>query len=332
MGRSFSGVQKTAILLLSFGEEISADIFKHLTEYEIKRIGTAMGRLGRLEESEVQDTIDEFYQILQQDKQFFYGGIDYTRKVLSGAFKGNEGEDLIDELDISGANLNSLDNIDAKTLAGFLRNEHPQTIALILSHLDAKKMSDTLKLMPEVLHTEILVRIANLDSINPELIEEVESVLKQEVAANTNFSMNRLGGSDHVANMLNLVDKQSEEEFLEALEEKDPELAEQIRQLMFVFDDLINLDDRGAQELIKEVPNENWMLSLRTASEGVRELIFKNMSDRAAKMLREDMEVMGAVKVSEVDGAQQEVLQIAKKLEEEGKLFFQVVVKFFLNH
>nr|MBP6219208.1 hypothetical protein [Oligoflexales bacterium] len=178
---SFSGSQKAAILLLSFGEDISSEIFKHLNEFEIKRIGTAMSRLGRLEEGVVDDVILEFYQILQQNKQFFYGGSEYTKKVIGAAFKGGEAEEIIDQLSLSSANLDSLELIDPRTLAGFIRNEHPQTMALILAHLEPAKFGETLKMLPESLHTEILLRVANLESVAPELIDEIEDVLRQEV-------------------------------------------------------------------------------------------------------------------------------------------------------
>lgn len=317
---NFSGSQKAAILLLSFGEEISSDIFKHLNEFEIKRIGSAMSRLGRLEEEIVEEIINEFYAILQQNKQFFYGGGDYTKKIIGAAFKGGEAEEIMDQLSLSSANLDSLELIDARTLAGFIRNEHPQTISLILAHLDPTKMGETLKLLPEALHTEILLRIANLDSVAPELIDEIEDVLRQEVQAMGSISTDKLGGVTSIADMLNLIDKSTEEEMLDNLEERDPDLAEEIRQLMFVFDDLVKLDDRSIQELIKNVSNEKWKIALKTSSEAVRDLVFKNMSTRAADMLREDMEAMSAVKLSDVETQQFEILQITRKLEEEGKV------------
>ena len=317
---NYSGSQKAAILLLSFGEEISSEIFKNLNEFEIKRIGTAMSRLGRLEEDIVDDIIQEFYEILQQNKQFFYGGSDYTKKIIGSAFKGGEAEELIDQLSLSSANLDSLELIDPRTLAGFIRNEHPQTIALILAHLEPTKMGETLKLLPEALHTEILLRVANLDAVAPELIDEIEDVLRQEVQAMGSISTDKLGGVESIADMLNLIDKSTEEEMLDNLEERDPDLAEEIRQLMFVFDDLVKLDDKSIQELIKNVPNDKWKIALKTSSESVRELIFKNMSKRAADMLTEDMEAMSAVKLSDVEAVQFEILQITRKLEEEGKV------------
>lgn len=317
----YTGAQKAAILLLSFGEDISAEIFKHMNEFEIKRIGSAMSRLGRLEQNIVDDIIGEFYGILQQNKKFFYGGNEFTKKVIGSAFKGGEADDLIESLSLgSSANLDSLELIDPRTLATFIRNEHPQTIALILAHLDAKKCGETIKLLPEAIHTEILLRIANLDAVAPDIIDEIDDVLRNEIQAMGSISTQKIGGVEPIAEMLNLIDKATEEQILDNLEERDPDLAEQIRQLMFVFDDLAKIDDRGIQEIIKNVSNDKWKIALKTASESVKDLVFRNMSERAAGMLKEDMEAMSAVKLSDVEGIQYEIVSIARKLEEEGKI------------
>jgi flagellar motor switch protein FliG len=320
----YTGAQKAAILMLSFGEEISAEIFKSMTEFEIKRIGTAMSRLGRLDNDVVDQIMMEFYGIIQQNKKFFYGGNEFTKKVIGTAFKGGEADELIEQLALgSQANLDSLELIDPRSLANFIRNEHPQTVALILAHLDNKKCGEVLKLLPESIHTEVLIRIANLDAVQPEIIDEIDDVLRQEVNAMGTVATQKIGGVEPIAGMLNLMDKASAEQLLDNFEERDPDLAEQIRQLMFVFDDLVKIDDRGIQELIKNVNNDKWKIALRTGSESVKELVFKNMSERAAVMLREDMEASGAVKLSDVEAAQLEVINIARKLEGEGKIVIQ---------
>jgi flagellar motor switch protein FliG len=320
----YTGAQKAAILMLSFGEDISAEIFKNMTEFEIKRIGTAMSRLGRLDQEVVDEIMMEFYGLLQQNKKFFYGGNDFTKKVIGSAFKGGEADELIEQLSLgSNANLDSLELIDPRTLANFIRTEHPQTVALILAHLDSKKCGDTLKLLPEGIHTEVLLRIANLDAVQPEIIDEIDDVLRQEVQAMGSISTQKIGGIEPIAGMLNFMDKATSEQILDNFEERDPDLAEQIRQLMFVFDDLVKIDDRGVQELIKNINNDKWKIALRTASEAVKALVFKNMSERAATMLKEDMEASGAVKLSDVEAAQLEVINVARKLESEGKIVIQ---------
>jgi flagellar motor switch protein FliG len=317
----YSGAQKAAILLLSFGEEISAEIFKNMTEFEIKRVGGAMSRLGRLEQEIVDEIIVEFYEILQKNNKFFYGGNDFTKSVIDAAFKGDDADELIDSLALgASASLDALELIDARALANFVRNEHPQTIALILAHLDSKKMGEVIKNIPESLHSEVILRIAHLDAVAPEIIDEIDDVLRQEIQAMGSVSTTKLGGAEPLAEMLNLMDKATEEMILDNLEERDPDLVEEIRQLMFVFDDLVNIDDRGIQELIKAVPNDKWKLALKTASAAVSDLIYKNMSERAAKMLKDDMESMGATKLSDVEAVQFEVVQTARRLEGEGKL------------
>ena len=190
---------------------------------------------------------------------------------------------------MASANLDSLELIDPRTLTNFIRNEHPQTIALILAHLDPQKCGEVLKMLPEALHTEIILRISNLDAVAPEIIDDIDDVLRNEIQAMGSIS-SKIGGVEPIAEMLNLMDKSTEEQILDNLEERDPDLAEQIRQLMFVFDDLAKVDDRGMQEIIKNVKPEQWMAALKTSSEAVNELVFKNMSERAATMLREDME------------------------------------------
>lgn len=315
-----TGSQKAAILLLSFGEDISSEIFKHLNEFEVRRIGTAMSRLGRLEEDVVKSVINEFHEILKKNKQFLYGGTEYTKKLIGNAFKTDKADKLIEQLSLSATNLDCLELIEPRTLAEFIRNEHPQTIALILAYLDPIKCGETVKLLPDSLHTEVLMRMANIESVSPEIVEEINEVLRSEIQTIGTATSEKVGGVESIAEVMNVLDKATEEELLDNLEERDPDLAEDIRQLMFVFDDLVKIDDRGIQELIKAVSTEKWKIALKTCSEAVQELVFKNMSERAAAMLKEDMEAMPAVKLSDVETAQYDIVQAARKLEEEGKI------------
>lgn len=321
MANKYSGPQKAAILLLAFGEEIASEIFKHMTEFEIKRIGTAMSRLGRVDSDTMDEIMEEFYVILQSNKKFFLGGNDFTKKLIAGAFKDDQASALIEDLALeSAANLDSLELIDPKTLANFLRTEHPQTIALILAHLDPKKFGESLKMLPESLHTEIILRIANLEAVSPEIIDEIDDVLRNEIQSMGNVSSQRIGGVDPIVEMLNLMDKATEENILDRLEERDPELAETIRKLMFVFDDLVKIDDRGIQAILREVKPDTLKLALRTAGESVKELIFKNMSQRAAENLREEMQNAAPAKLTDVESAQFAIVQVARRLNDEGKI------------
>lgn len=316
----FGGAEKAAILLLAFGEEISAEIFKHLNEFEIKRIGTAMSRLGRLEQGVVDDIMVEFNNIMKDNTQFIYGGSEYTKKVLGTAFKGSDSEELIDQISLSSSSLESLEMLDPKSLAGFIRNEHPQTIALILAHLESTKFADTLKFLPEAMHVEIVYRVANIESVAPELIEEIDEFIRKEANSLSSVSSDKLGGVRSVADILNVVDKSIETGLVDGLEERDAELAEDVRKLMFVFDDLARLDNKSIQELIKSVSNDKWKIALKSASDAVKDLVFKNLSKRAGEMLKEDMEALGPVKLSDVEAVHLEIIQVCKKLEAEGKV------------
>ncbi len=321
MAVKFSGPQKAAVLLLAFGEEISSEIFKHMTEFEIKRIGSAMSRLGRIDSDLIDQVMNEFYIILQKNKKYFLGSNEFTKKLIQSAFKNDQANSLIDELALtSNANLESLESIDPKTLANFLRNEHPQTMALILAHLDPKKFGETLKLLPESLHTELILRIASLESVSPEIIEEIDDVLRNEIQKLGNVTSSKVGGIEPIVEMLNLLDKSTEENILDRLEERDPDLAENIRKLMFVFDDLVKIDDRGIQTILREVKAEQLKLAMKTASESVKELIFKNMTQKGADNLRDEMSVMGPAKISDVEQAQFAIVQIARRLNDEGKI------------
>ena len=321
MATKYTGPQKAAILLLAFGEEISGEIFKQMTEFEIKRIGSAMSRLGRVDSEIIDEIMEEFYILLQSNTKYFFGGNDFTKKLIESAFQGDSSGKIIEDLALeSAATLESLELIDPKTLANFLRAEHPQTIALILAHLEPKKFGETLKLLPDSLHTELILRIANLESVSPEIIDEIDDVLRNEIQRMGNISQQKLGGVEPVVEMLNLMDKTTEESILDRLEERDPDMAEQIRKLMFVFDDLVKIDDRGIQAILREVKPDQLKLALRTSSEGVKDLIFKNMSQRAAENMKEEMGNAAPAKLSDVETAQFAIVQIARRLNDEGKI------------
>jgi flagellar motor switch protein FliG len=321
LANKYTGPQKAAILLLAFGEEIASEIFKQMTEFEIKRVGSAMSRLGRVDADVIEEIMEEFYQILQSNKKYFLGGNDYTKKLIESAFQSDQANNIINDLALeSSATLESLELIDPKTLANFLRSEHPQTIALILAHLDPKKFGETIKLLPESLHTELILRISNLESVSPDIIDEIDDVLRSEIQRMGNVTQQKIGGIEPIVEMLNLMDKATEESILDRLEERDPDLAEQIRKMMFVFDDLVKIDDRGVQTILREVKPEQLKLALKTAGENVKELIFRNMSTRAAENLREEMGNAAPAKLTDVEAAQFAIVGIARRLSEEGKI------------
>ena len=216
--------------------------------------------------------------------------------------------------------LEALELVDPRTLANFLVNEHPQTIALIMAHLEPAKKTEVLKRLPEGVQTEVVLRIASLDFISPNLIAQVDEVLKQELATLGSIDTQQLGGVSPIAEMLNVMDKNSEQNIMARVEEKDPQLAEEIRKLVFVFEDIIYIDDRGMQSLLKEVDSSKLTLALKTAPDEIKDKIFRNMSSRAAEMLRDDLESKGPVKLSEVEAEQKEILKIVRKLADEGQI------------
>jgi flagellar motor switch protein FliG len=213
-----------------------------------------------------------------------------------------------------------LDLVDAKSLANFLVNEHPQTVAVILAHLEPEKKGEVLKRLPEALQAEVVLRMANLEYIDPDLILELDNVLRSELSMMGTVEQATLGGTQPVAEMLNVMDKNTEQAIMSRIEEKDPLLAEEIRKLMFVFEDIIKIDDRGMQTLLKEVANDKLLLALKTANDDIKEKIFRNLSQRAANLLREDLETMGPARLSDVEAAQQEIVNAARRLETEGKI------------
>lgn len=317
-----SGLEKSALLLNVLGTQVTSQVFRKMKDNDVKRLVTAMGQVSKVPVGVVKEVLESFYSEIAEEDQLIFGqssGRDFVLATL-----GEErAKTVLGQLSVAEGSrtLEALELVDSRTLSNFLINEHPQTISLILAHLESSKKCDVLKRLPENIQTEVVLRISNLDFISPNLIAQVDEVLKQELATLGSIDTQQLGGVQPIAEMLNVMDKTSEQNIMARVEEKDPTLAEEIRKLMFVFEDLIYIDDRGMQELLKAVPNDKLTMAMKTAPEDIKEKIFRNMSKRASDMLREDLETMGPVKVSEVDSAQQEIVNIAKKLEGEGKLF-----------
>lgn len=316
-----SGIEKSAVLLNVLGNQVTAQIFKKMKDNDVKRLVSAMGSVTKVPISTVRDVLEEFYSEISEESTIIFGhatGRDFVLQTL-----GEErAKTVLGQLSVveGSRTLEALELVDARTLSNFLVNEHPQTIALILAHLEPNKKCEVLKRLPEAIQTEVVLRIANIDFISPSLIAQVDEVLKQELATLGSIDTQQLGGIQPIADMLNVMDKSTEQNIMARVEEKDPQLAEEIRKLMFVFEDIIFIDDRGMQTLLKETPNDKLVIALKTAPDEIKEKIFKNISKRAADLLREDLEAMGPVKLSDVEKAQQEIVNIAKRLESEGKI------------
>jgi flagellar motor switch protein FliG len=315
-----TGQEKAAILLSSLGAKTTKLIFDHLKDNDVKRMINAMSNITKSPIWMVKKVLEEFYSLINEESSLLFSdnrGKDFILSTLGE----DRAKQLLGQIVEVGSNntLESLELVDTRTLANFLINEHPQTIALIIAHLSTERKVDVLRKLPEGLQAEVVLRIANLDFVSPELIAQLDDVLKTELSTLGSIDTQQLGGVEPIADMLNMMDKNSEKNVMARVEEKDPELAEEIRKLMFVFEDLIFVDDKGIQEMLKTVDNQKLVIALKTSPEDVKAKLFKNMSNRAAGLLAEDLEALGPTKLSDVEKAQQEIVQMVKDLEAKGK-------------
>lgn len=315
-----TGQEKAAILLSSLGPTTTKLIFKHMKDNDVKRMINNMSSIAKAPIWMVKRVLEEFYSSINEDNELLFSE-NKGKDFIVGTLGEDRAKQLLGQIvDIGNNNsLESLELVDTRTLANFLINEHPQTIALICAHLPVEKKVDVLKKLPEGLQAEVVLRVANLDFVSPELIAQLDDVLKTELSTLGSIDTQQLGGVEPIADMLNLMDKTSEKNIMSRVEEKDPELAEEIRKLMFVFEDLIYVDDKGVQELLKIVDNQKLVIALKTAPDEVKGKLFKNMSNRAASLLKEDLEAQGPTKLSDVEKAQLEIVQQLKDLEAKGK-------------
>jgi len=316
-----TGLEKSAVLLNSLGNQMTAQVFRFMRDNDVKLLVNEMGRVEKVAIPVVKKILEEFYGEISEETNLIFGhaaGKEFILETLGE----DRAKTVLGQLSIVGGSnsLEALELVDPRTLANFLVNEHPQTIALVLAYLEPNKKCDVLRRLPENIQTEVVLRISNLDYISPELIAQVDEVLKQELATLGSIDTQQLGGVQPIADMLNVMDKSNEQNIMSRVEEKDPQLAEEIRKLMFVFEDLIFIDDKGMQTLLKEVPNDKLVIALKTAPEEIKDKIFRNISKRAADILKEDLSSMGPSRLSDVEEAQQQIVTIAKKLEAEGKI------------
>lgn len=317
-----SGQEKAALLLSSLGTQTTQLVFANMRDNDVKRMINQMSNIRKAPIWMIKRILEDFYNQLNEEKTFLFSE-NKGRDFIINALGEDRAKQLLGQIvDVATNNtLESLELVDTRTLANFLINEHPQTIALIVAHLTAERKVDVLRRLPEGLQAEVVLRVANLDYVSPELIAQLDDVLKTELSTLGSIDTNQLGGVEPIADMLNLMDKNSEKNIMSRVEEKDPELAEEIRKLMFVFEDLVFVDDKGIQTLLKEVDNQKLVIALKTSPEEVKEKLFRNMSNRAAGMLMEDLEALGPTKLSDVEKAQSEIVQKCKELESQGKVF-----------
>ncbi len=319
---SISGAHKTAVLLLSMGEEFASEVFKHMGRQELAAVSKAMVELETVPKELVEAVLRDYYQALVSGREMVRGGQDAVKRLLLPNVDSDTAKYVSDylSLDTGPAPFKELGKVSPKLLAQILRNEHPQTLALITGNLRSEQAADLLTNLPAAVRTEVLMRLAKLEAVPEEMLMTVDKVLQSLLIAIGGKEGKKVGGVQAVAEILNAVDRSTEEEVLAEIEEEAPSMAEEIRNLMFVFEDVKNLEDRAIREILKEVSNEDLTMALRGSSEQMRELFFKNMSERAGNMIREDLEIMGPTRLADVEAAQQNIVKIVRRLETEGRI------------
>jgi len=317
-----TGVRKSAILLLSLPPEEAAEILKRLSAEARDEVTREIASTGDVSLDDRRAVLSEYYQLALANNYISEGGLDYAKNLLNMALSPEEAAKAIKQVtqQVATTPFAFLQKAESENLLTFIQDEHPQTIALILAHLPPQKASEILVGLPSQKQVEVVKRIANMEQTNPEVIREVERGLEHRLSDIVSQTFEKAGGVDTVAEILNLADRSTEKGIMEGLEAEDPDLVEQIRRLMFVFEDILLVNDKGIQSVMKEVDNSELGLALKTASEELKQKIFKNMSERAAQMIQEDMQFMGPVRVSDVESAQQKIVDVVRRLEDSGEI------------
>ena len=318
----YSGVQKAAILLITLGPENAAVIFKHLKEEEIEELTLEIANTRSVSPQDKEDVLEEFYQVCIAQQYIAEGGISYAKELLEKALGDEKAQGVIAKLTASlqVRPFEFVRKTDPSQLLNFIQDEHPQTIAMILSYLSATQASMVLGALPPEKQADVARRIAQMDRTSPDVIKEVERVLERKLASLVNQDYTIVGGIDSIVNILNNVDRSTEKHIMESLEIEDPELADEIRKKMFVFEDILLLDDRAIQRVLRDVDNADLELALKSSTEEVQNVIFKNLSSRLASMIKEDMDFMGPVRMKDVEKAQQKIVAIIRRLEESAEI------------
>ena len=317
-----SGIQKAAILLIALGPEKSASIFKHLKEDEIEQLTVEIANTRSILPAVKDQVMNEFYQVCLAQQYIAEGGIGYAKELLDKALGAEKAKDVIGRLTASlqVRPFEFIRKTDPAQLLNFIQDEHPQTIALILSYLPPAQGASVVASLSPDKQTDVAKRIAKMDRTSPDIIKEVEKVLERKLASLVNQDYTIVGGVDAIVNILNTVDRGTEKHIVESLEMDEPELAEEIRRKMFVFEDILSLDNRTIQTVLREVDNNELAVALKGAGEDVQAVIFENLSSRLATMIKEDMEFMGPVRMKDVEDAQQKIVGIIRRLEDAGEI------------
>ncbi len=316
------GVTKAAILLLTVNHDAAGALLKELSTDMVEEVTRQLASLGEVPASLAEQVVEEFYSLRMGSEYVKEGGLDYAKMLLKDSLDSKLADKVVQQIQtqVQKTPFSFLQKAESENLLTFIQDEHPQTIALIISHLAHHKAAEILVGLPQQKQIEVVRRVANMEQTNPDVIKEVEAGLESRLSNLLMQSVEKVGGVETVAEVLNLCDRATEKNIMEGIESEDPDLVESIRRLMFVFEDVLKVNDRGIQSVLKEVDNEELCVALRTASDELKEKIFSNMSARAADLVKEDMEYMGPVRLSDVEAAQQRIVDIVRRLEDAGEI------------
>lgn len=320
--KELTGKQKAAILLISLGPDVASSVYKHLDEEEIERLTLEISGVKKVESEVKEEILEEFHHIALAQDYISQGGIGYAKSVLEKALGTEQANAVINRL-TSSLQVRPFDfakRADPMQIFNFIQNEHPQTIALILSYLNPQQAGQILSSLPQDVQADIAKRIAVMDSTSPEVISEIESVLERKLSSTVQQDHTETGGIESVVEVLNGVDRATEKTILDSLEIQDPELAEEIKKRMFVFEDIVTLDNRSIQRVIRDCENEDLLLAMKVSADDVKDVLFKNMSQRMAENFKEEMEYMGPVRLRDVEEAQSRIVAVIRRLEEAGEI------------
>ena len=315
-------LQQAAILLLSLGENTAAEVLKHMGPKEVQRLGTAMSQLKNVQQYEVEVVLSNFMDEVRTQTGLGMGADNYIRNMLVSALGADKANGLIDRI-LMGGNTTGLDTLkwmEARSIADIIRNEHPQIQAIVLAYLDADQSAEILTYFPEKVRLDVMMRVASLDTVQPSALQELNDILEKQFSGSAGSQTKDIGGYKTAAEIVNNLDSSISSELMESIKEVDEDMGNQIADLMFVFDNLKDVDDRGVQAILREVSSEMLIIALKGADEDLQEKIFGNMSKRAAELMRDDLEAKGPVKVSEVESAQKEILAICRRMADAGEI------------
>jgi flagellar motor switch protein FliG len=316
------GVEKAAILLLSLTEDDAAQILKHLEPKQVQKLGSAMAQIDDMTQSKITAVHKHFIEEIQNYSTIGFQSTDFVKRALTSALGEDKAANLIDQI-LMGTGAKGLDSLkwmDSKQVASIIRNEHPQIQTIVMSYLDAEQSAEILSQFPEKVRLDLMMRVANLEEVQPAALQELNEIMEKQFAGQAGTQAAKMGGLKSAADIMNYLDTNVEGQLMDAIREQDEEMSQQIQDLMFVFDNLVDVDDRAIQAILREVQQESLLKAIKGAEEDLKAKITKNMSKRAAEMLIDDLEAMGPVRVSEVETAQKEILSVARRLADAGEI------------